>query len=325
MRKLTILVLTIAAIYAGYWFIGANAAEKGTRAALEQLQANGWSVQTNSVDTRGFPSRFDTTIKDLELTSPDQAYGWNAPFVQALALSYKPNQMIFVFPQTQELQLGGQKMTLNTEGFRASAAVAASPAAPLTNVTAELSSASLKLSPDTALQLGKSLAALRPSTATDYSYDAFLDIADIGLPQPLVSALSGYPAAISQLTVDTNVTLDRRLDRHLIGATSPRMDAMVLNALTLRWGTTTVQGKGSLAIDVSGIPTGQITLSLRNWDQLITAAAQLGLIEQGLVQTAQTMAHTLAMGSDTLDLPLVFENGLVRIGPLPLGPAPRFR
>lgn len=324
MRKLTILVLAVAAIYAGYWFVGASAAERAAKAAVSNMQAQGWSIEASDISTAGFPSRFDTTITDLTALSPDQRIGWTAPYVQALALSYKPNEVIIAFPAQHVLQLNGQDIALTTDGFRASASIAPAPSTPLAQATAELASARIAFTNDITLTTGKGLAALRRSEG-EASYDAYFDLRDIGLPTHLVAAMGDVARGISQITVDADVVLDRPLDRHAGTGSAPQLDAIDLTALTIQWGAMSLRGKGQINIDPSGIPTGRITLSLRGWDQMIDAATRLGLIDPGLVQTAKTMATTMALGSDTLDLPLIFENGLAFAGPIPLGPAPHLR
>ncbi len=324
MRKLTILVLAVAAIYAGYWYVGATATENGATLALEDMRSNGWTVGVEELSTKGFPSRFDTTAKNLLVVSPDRSIGWSAPFVQALALSYKPNEVIIVFPDAHAFQLNGQDINLKTDGLRASAAVTAAPSAPLANLTVELTSAQARITNHLAVTIGKSLLALRPAGG-DADYDAYLDLRDVELPQSLFPEQAGVSGRISQATIDATVMLDRPLDRHVSVSPRPQIGAIDLNGLTLQWGAMSIRGKGAVNVDPSGIPTGRITLNLRGWDQMIDLASVSGLIDPGLVPTAKSMARTMALGSDTLDVPLTFENGLMWAGPLPLGPAPRLR
>lgn len=327
MRKLTILVLTVAALYSGYWFIGASAAEKGANAAVAELIAEGWAANVAEVQTRGFPSRFDTTLTDVQVLSPDRSIGWTAPFVQSLALSYKPNEVIIAFPNTHQVHVGGANIALKTDGFRASAGVMARPSAPLSHLTAELVSGTATFSHDVAVSLGKSLLALRPAE-TENTYDAYINLTDIDLPAPLVQALQQagpISARLSQATLDTRIGLDRALDRHLSDGQPPQLDSLDLKGLNVQWGAVSMRGSGSLNIDPSGIPTGEITLSLRNWGTLIDAGVVLGAVPESLSQTIKTMANSMAAGSDTLELPISFKNGSMSIGLFPLGTAPRFR
>lgn len=80
MRRLTFIVLILAAIYAGYWFIGVGAMEKSAADQFNDLEKSGWQVDYTDLSTAGFPSRFDTTVNDLTLTTP----GWGDTVVAAV-------------------------------------------------------------------------------------------------------------------------------------------------------------------------------------------------------------------------------------------------
>jgi len=100
--------MILAALYAGYWVVGSRTVEGQAVSGLDALQSDGWTVAYSDVNTRGFPSRFDTTVTDLDLTAPDGTR-YQAPFVQALALSYRPNEVIAAFPDEQTLTIAGQR------------------------------------------------------------------------------------------------------------------------------------------------------------------------------------------------------------------------
>ena len=327
MRTLTIIVLIAAAAYSGYWLIGSSSVENGAKSAIVNLQDRGWAVDIADVSTRGFPSRFDTTLTDINVVSPDGASGWTAPFVQALALSYRPNEVILAFPPTHQLRLGGVDVALQTQGLRASAAVAARPSAPLTKLTAELETGTATFSPDTVVGLGKSLLALRETDAPN-TYDAYLDLSDVELPSRIANLLpqdADLSSRIAQISLDTKLGLDRPLDRHMSDGPQPQIETLDVNGAIIQWGAASLRAKGALNVDPSGIPTGNLTLTLRNWDGLLDLAVKLGAFPEGVAPTVRRMAGLMAAGSDTLELPLTFQNGTTMLGPFPLGPAPRFR
>lgn len=327
MRNLTILVLIVAALYSGYWFVGSSAAEKGVSAAVAELQSKGWTADVGEAKTRGFPSRFDTTLTDVRLKNPDGSIGWTGPFVQSLALSYKPNEVIIAFPDAHQIHLDGTDIALETDGLRASAGVLARPSAPISHLTAELQSGTATFSANAVLSLGKSLVALR-STEVETAYDTYIDLTDIELPAALMRVLeaaSDLSPRISQATLDAEVTLDRPLDRHLSNGQPPVLNALDLKGLTVQWGDVSLRGRGAVDVDPSGFPSGQVTLTLRNWDALIDAAVVLGFLPAKMERTVKTLAKTMAAGSDTLDMPISFQNGNMSLGLIPLGPAPRLR
>jgi hypothetical protein len=56
---------------------------------------------------------------------------------------------------------------------------------------------------------------------------------------------------------------------------------------------------------------------------MIGMAVSAGLLDQEIANTVQNMGSLLAGGSAELSVPITFQNGLMSLGPIPLGPAPR--
>ena len=329
MRRLTILVLALAAIYSGYWFIGAAAVERTATAQIAQMRLDGWTLDYESLNTRGYPSRFDTTVTTFNVIPPSGDLAWQAPFVQVLSLSYKPNEVILALADRQDLTLGGVPMTLTSDGLRASALVATNTDLDLTRFTAEVGPMRADSSAGTVFSLSNALVALRAAKDAPLLYAAFADINDLALPVSLRQILDpagNFPAILSQMTIDASITTDRKLDRNVISdLRRPQIDAFKLNGMTLAWGPLSLRGKGEVTIDRAGIPTGQFTLEAQNWREMVQMAVNAGLIEQGVSETLENMGTILAGGSNSLSLPVSFQNGLMLVGPVPVGPAPRFR
>lgn len=326
MRKLTLIVFILAGIYSGYWFIGASATERTAAGQITQMNASGWNIAYDDLSTAGYPSRFDTTIADLDVTTPDGRTIWTAPFLQALALSYKPNAVILAFPNQQTITQNGVPFTVNSTGLLASANVAPSPALPLQAFTAETGPMSIDGPNSAVISVTKGIAAVRLSGPIPNQYDTFIDLEGLTLPDDIRRILdpsAAFPATFSQFTIDGTVGLDAPLDRHVL-TDRPRPTQMTLTGMTLTWGALQLRGKGEIAIDSAGIPTGRITISAQNWRDLVGMAVNAGILDQSIASTAQNMGALLSGGSSELSVPVTFANGLMSLGPLPIGPAPRF-
>ena len=329
MRRLTILVLVLAAIYSGYWFVGVAAVERTVTAQIEQMRLDGWTLDYESLNTRGYPSRFDTTVTSFNVIPPSGDLAWQAPFVQVLSLSYKPNEVILALPDRQEVTLGGVPLTLTSDGLRASATVATNTDLDLTRFTAEVGPMRADGATGTVFSLSNALVALRAAKGAPLVYAAFADINDLALPVSLRQILDpagNFPTTLSQMTIDASITTDRKLDRTVLtDLRRPQVDAFKLNGMTLAWGALSLRGNGEMTIDRAGIPTGEFTLEAQNWREMVQIAVNAGLIEQGVSDTLENMGAILAGGSNSLSLPVSFQNGLTLVGPVPVGPAPRFR
>ena len=325
MRRLTLIVIVLAGIYSAYWFIGASATERAVAAQRDELGAAGWNVDYSDVSTAGYPSRFDTSVTDIRVQSPDRRTAWNAPFLQALSMSYKPNEVILAFPDQQTLSRDGFTLTIKSNGLLASLAVAPTPTLPLATLTAQTGPVTISGPQSALFSMTKGLAALRLSGTEPNQYDAYLDLDDFTLPDDLHHVLDptgNFPDSFSQITIDGTVDLDQPLNRNVL-TIQPRPTQITLNGMTITWGALQLRGKGEVSVDRSGVPTGRITLSAQNWRDMIGLAVNAGLLDQGLANTVQNMGALLAGGSAELSVPITFKNGLMSLGPLPLGPAPR--
>lgn len=316
MRRLTILVFALALIYSGYWFIGAGRVENGARAALAQMQTEGWDTGTTTVSTRGFPSRFDTTLGDVALSAPDGTFAVETPFVQAFALSYRPTQVIVALAETLNLRLGLQEISIAASGARASAAVSAGPALPLKDITAEVPEATLQSSFGWTLGLTELLFAVRPAPRGDLHYDLYLGTAALS-PQT--------GPALTDIVFDATIRLDRALDRHLLADVAPLIETLDVNAVQLVWDRTRLSGQGTLLVDAAGVPQGEVMLNIDGWQDLVPMLVDAGLLAPNMRFTMQAIMQNLAGEDDLLALPLMFDAGRMQLGPIPLGPAPKLR
>jgi hypothetical protein len=256
MRRLTILVAVMALIYSAYWFIRATATERGARGALDNLTQQGWDISYASLNTRGFPSRFDTTFNEIDLSAPDGSIRFSAPFVQTMSLSYQPNHVIAAFPD------------INADG--------------------------------------------------------------VALPSNLIALFdptNAHPAKITTVVLDTTLTLDRGLNRHSLAKIErdpPLLTAVELNKLTLNWGEMSLTGDGQFVIGTDGRPEGEITIRASEWRAMIDLLRSAELIQPGLLTMAEGFATSLSGGATQLELPIIFRDGIMLLGPLPVGPAPKF-
>lgn len=320
MKLLLTIVLALAALYAGYWVVASRGLDRGLQAGIAAAEAQGWQIETGSLGTGGFPSRFDVTARDLTVTSPDGGLVWQAPWVETATLSYRPNRVIAVFPPAQTLQVGRQTLAIGSDGLRASFAVAPNTRLSFDALTAEAQSLSLLSPAGDGVTAGKSLLALRSLAPQPNTYEGFLSLDDL---VPTVD-VAGLPAGPARLTADATVVLDRPLDRDAILPARPLVTALTLNSLDLTWGDLRLTGIGTLDVDASGVPDGQITLKAKGWEAVVDLLAATGVVAASQVGTIRTMAGLL-VADGTLNLPLTFANGGMALGPIPLGPAPVIR
>lgn len=320
MKLLLTIVLVVAAIYAGVWVVAARGLDRGLQAALDAAAAQGWQIETSSLETSGFPSRFDVTAQDLSVTTPDRSTTWQTPWLQSAALSYRPNRVIVTLPSDQQVTTAGQTLAISSDGLRASFGVAADTRLSFDALTAEAQRLTVTSDLGWSLAAGPSLLALRPLGPAANTYEGYVDLTELQLDVPLPSS----PETTARLTADTTVTLDRPLDRMTFQTAAPAVTAVTLNSLDLTWGPVQLTGQGAVDVDAAGVPSGEVVLSIAGWRDAVTLMTEAGWIAPDQQPTLVRMASLMAGGSgDTLRLPLTLANGGMALGPVPLGPAPR--
>jgi hypothetical protein len=325
MRALVWVVVAAAVAWGGYWFLGARALETGAEAWFQTQTDAGLVAERSELSVSGFPNRFDMTVTELRLEDPGTGYGWTAPFVQVLSLSYKPWHIIAAFANEQQVRTPWQDLEVASDRLQGSVVIVPGINLALDRLT--LIGDAIRVTSD--LGWTASVDTLRFATkqvGTDGTrHEIGLEM--LGLePDPRVTAaLPEFPEKLQNLRLDATVTLTAPLDRRA-GQSRPRASQIDVKEVRLVWGTLVLSGSGSIATSADGMAEGRILLRLTNWRKAMPLAVAAGLVKPEVVPTWVNMFALLAEQTgdpEDLDLPLVFANGRMSLGPLPLGPAPR--
>jgi hypothetical protein len=321
MRRLIGAVLAVAGIWAGYWFAGSTLLERSLRDALAGAAPG---ITVASVEVAGFPSRFDATFTDLR-TAGDLA--WSAPFLQTFALSYKPWHLIAAFPPAQSLTLpDGRSLDITADRLQASLIVTPDTTLALDR-TALVGSAMALRSGGTGVTLADLRLATRRDPARSHSHEIGLQVTGLRPDPGLLAPTPGQPLPEGHATLhlDAFLGFSAALDR-FAGETRPVPVLVELRSARAVWGDVVAEASGRLAPDAQGFAEGQIDLSLTGAGTVIAALVAAGALRPELAQSWTQMAASMAQastGADRIDLTLTMAGGRMRLGPLPLGPAPR--
>ncbi len=331
-RILLTLTLLGAALWSGYWFFGQQGVTTGFSTWFEDRRDEGWAAEFGTLETQGFPNRFDTSFTDLVLADPDSGLAWEAPFFQLLALSYRPNHVIAVWPEDQLFATPDEKYRLQSKNMRASVVTDADIMLPLDRLT--LTADTIVVTPESAEE-PTTVEALRlaaeraPAGVATYR----LGLAADGLSPPLewrvrLDPSGRLPEALDALNADITVTFDKAWDRSAIEDARPQPKRIKVKLAEARWGRLELQTAGEVDVDASGYPVGEIVVKARNWRDILQMAVASGTLKPGFAKTLESglsLISQMAGNPETLDIPLNFAGGNVRLGPVPLGPAPVLR
>ena len=324
MRVLSSVLLVLSLIWSAYWFIGKNQVETRLTDALGNAPAYGMTANYGALSVAGFPNRFDTTVEDINLRDGVTGFGWDAPFFQVFALSYRPNHLIAAWPQEQTFHFGPFEMNVTSEDMRGSLIV--DPTQDLTLNSSRFVATNARVMPswtDQSVGLGQVYWATRKSGSEENSHDMLLQISDLSLTEDLRRHLDpefDRPALIEGLEIDASL----RFAQPVSVQTVPHLTGLDIKSASFHWGQAVLTLTGTLAIDASGYPQGEMQLHVENWRDMADILTRLGLLQPGW----EAAAEPLVSGSDTpetLETTISYSGGLTYFGPLPVGPAPRIR
>ncbi len=319
MRILLTLAAVLMMFYCGYWVAGSRLLLTGVEVALNDAKASG-QIDYAGVSLRGFPSRFDITVDAPALTSADGQVSWSAPFLQVMALSYRPNHVIAVWPHDQTVGTAGQTIAVTTADMRASATFRATTALPLDHSTLVAKDGTLTSGAGWRAGFTEARFATRAEGTDGTRHELGLSVSDL--------ALSGLPGAVPAMTLhgDAVAGFSAPLDR-FAGQAGAALTDLSVKELTLTLGTSRLTAHGDLTVTPSRTPEGRILVSVTDWAGLLDATVAVGLIAPEVAPTwAEGLTRYAKLSGDpkVLKLPLVFRSGLMSLGPFPLGPAPVF-
>jgi hypothetical protein len=329
MRKLTVVIIVAFALWGGYWFVASRAVQNGLSTWLSEQLGTGWVAEYSSLRTRGFPNRFDTTISDLRLESQRAGVTWQVPRFQIFALSYKPNNIIAVWPDQFSLALPGEDITITSAQIIGSVAFTPGTALELDRSSFEIDDAAIVSSRGWSMNMATARLATRQTEGTPFAHDISINASGIQPPRALLARLDpggALPAVFEALTIDATVSFDAQWDRISYARQRPQITGLEWKKFQAIWGDLDLSASGELAIDARGVPSGLITLRTSDWREMLAIGIANGAVSSGVSQTFERALELLAALSDdpdVLEIPLRFKDGFMSFGPIPLGPAPR--
>ncbi len=327
MRKLLWVMIVAVGLWSSYWGVGAYLLGNAANQWFADQAASGMTAQKTGLSLSGFPNRFDLTVEGVTIADPQTGIGWEAPFAQVFAMTWKPWHIITALPPEQIIRLPDQDINVLSQGLRASARARPQTSVPLENISIE--SGPLSATSTQGWSLGA--AAVNFTVAADHSRDAAYRIGLLvtGLaPDPaLIAALqgtSGLPPAVDTIHADLTARLSAPLDRNA-GETRPTLIGLEVTDVQLDWGTLAIHATGTIEPDAAGYAAGRVMIAVTNWRELVPLLVASGSVTPEVAPTVTNMLNAMAaQGGDpaVLNLPLILQGGRMSLGPLPLGAAP---
>ena len=320
-----VLALVMAALWAGSWFVVNHRLQAGVDATAAGHRAQGRTLTWERRSVGGFPFRHHVTFDGLRFASPT---GWaiEAPRVEAQAnayrlthwVAYAPRGLRLVRPQAGAVDITGRSL-------RASISSADQP---IPRIAVE--GAGLRFTPAAGAAPFYFTGAerlevhLRPDPQAPDRADFVVRLRQAA-PQPggLVGFVSaGRPADI---VWDSELSAFSRLRgatwAQAVQGWTEAGGALSVTQASFRAGDVTAETRGgTLSTGVDGRLRGRREIKLNRPLQALGALGRLEGTDPTAVGAASAVAQ--ARGAPA-SLPLVFEAGVMTVGPVRLGEAPR--
>lgn len=330
MRTVFRIILLLAILWTGYWGAVWLALSQGLPRWLAVREAEGWQAEAGALSVAGYPTRFRTTVEDVALADPETGLAWRAPRILAETSAIRPLSLRVWLPAEHRLAAPEEKIDIRSDAMEASLSLAPDPDLPVTSATIELRA--VQLSSSRGWTAGLSEGRLNADRVADdpLSYEIEFSARDARPAEPLLRQLDPaglLPATFDSLGISARARFDAPWDRRAIEVRRPQPTQIDLGRLAARWGEMELEAAGNLTVDADGRPEGRISLRVINWRDMLAVASGNGWVPEGLLPTIENALGLLAGLSgrpDTIDAPLSFQNGFMSLGPVPLGPAPRF-
>lgn len=317
MKRLTIFVISIAALWSLVWCGGAILVKSGVHTWLKQQTEQGWVTEYSDLRVRGFPNRLDVTLMDIRLADPQTRMVWQAPFLQSHALIYNPFHHILTFPDTQSLSGKNHVWNIQSDGLQAS--VIADATGRLKRLKAKAAALNIQ-----GTALGVSFANLNVGLLEDENKISTYRL--VATSDAVSDAET--ETVLDQVQLDAELTLDRPLRAIVIEGPRPQPTSLEIKLAEYHSDGLEVKITGDLDIDNAGRISGDLTLRAVNWREMLRQAVASGLVPETFAPSLErglNFVASLSGNTQTLDLPLSFKDGKVLLGIFPLGDAPRIR
>jgi hypothetical protein len=316
--------------WSGWWLLAGASLRSGLDDWLAERRDAGWQAEAGEIATRGYPLTLETTLRDVALADPGTGAAVAMSSLVISSPTWWPGHVTVRFPQ-DTIGLASPQGRASLMADQGTAVLRLHPGSDL-----ELQEMSLTSGPwgltepagDVVSAMDLTVAMAQDETAPQ-TYGFAVNATDLKpgrLPREALFIPEDWPLTFEAFSLDMTVAFDRVWDRTAIEQSRPQPRRVDLTLAEAAWGPMQMRAAAELDIDAKGIPEGTVTLQARNWREMLSVAQRAGVLSENWRPQVERLLAALA-GSDgnpdAFDVTLTFRNGLVSLGFLPIGPAPR--
>jgi len=317
-------------LWSGYWFVAALSLQNGLTGWFQAQAARGWLAEFTDSSIAGFPMRHQTTLTAPGLADPQTGLAWRADWLRLDSAAIRPDQQTLVFPESpQKLSYFDDTLDLVARQMTATLTLDRSLALAVTQLGLSTGALNLRDAVGPVLSASGLVLSMAQTEHAPARYDFALEARDV-TPGDGLRGLARddlvLPERFETLALDFAAAFDRPWDRSALETGRPQPVEIDLRLAEARWGPLRLRATGAVDVDADGIPRGTLSVQAENWRDMLTLAEAAGALPSALAGPAETVLEMLANLRgipDALDVGLALRDGIIALGPFPIGPAPR--
>lgn len=317
-------------IWSGWWALAAFGLSSGIDTWMADRRAMGWQAEATDVHVSGYPLSLVAEIRGPALADPQTGVAVQASTLELRAPAWWPGYATLRFPEDPILLATPlRRMFLKTS--QAQADLRLHPGVSMQLDKMALTSGRWELDGgqgQLANARGITVLAEQSRIAPD-TYQFNIDIPHLIPGASLRHELfipKDWPVAFDRVKMDMTVGFTRPWDRRAVEVARPQPRRIDLRLAEASWGDLLVRVAAKLDIAADGVPSGKLSVQARNWRDILDLAVNSGSLPLQIRPQVEGVLTALAGASgdpDAFDVTLTLAAGQIRMGFLPLGPAPR--
>ncbi|MEW9919683.1 DUF2125 domain-containing protein [Marimonas sp. MJW-29] len=330
MRRLVWIVVVLAVLWCGWWWVSAQRLERGITDTLVALEAEGWRTELGGVAVSGFPGALEATVTNVALSDDLTGTGLAIDRFDLSAPAYWPGDMTLSVPDRPVVLIRPTgPLFLHPKDAAAVLSLHPGPSLELVTLSATSAGWALETPEGNVLSATELRFGLTQDAEARETYKIELAAASFVPGEVIRTAMAlpdGWPQAFEAFWVDVRVTFDRPLDRRSLDERVPQLRQIAILEWDLAWGDLRATAEGAVQFDAGGVPQGEVLLRVERWRDILDRAATAGVVDAGQRVQVELVLNALANlggSTETLNLPVAFRGGEMFLGPILLGPAPR--
>ncbi len=322
------LLIVLALIWGGWWVLATSGLQRGIDIWSQARAQAGIEVSIGEVARSGFPLRIGAVMRDVTLRDTRSGGIARLPQMDLSAPVYWPGHARVILPAEPLTFTAPQAvLSLTHAGAQADLRLRPGAALQLEAMAGRLLSGALAVDGTEVLRSDRLDVDIRQGDVPErYSLTAGgTAVAPAAQLRDALGLPADWPQTLDTLVAQMTVTFDRPWDRTAIALSRPQPREIAVERVEAAWADLRLTLGADLSVAPGGQLSGDVRLQAAGWREMLDLASAGGALPPQMRQQAETVLQLLAglSGDDrTLDVTVTLEQGQMRVGFIPLGPAP---